>query len=222
MGSRSLMHAIQLQGETCYLLPEKALFRPEHDTLYIADTHFGKATTFRRHALYVPEGSTADDLTRLSQALISTQARRLVILGDLLHAPEGRDPKMLAGVTRWRDQHPDLEIVLVRGNHDRGAGDPPSDWRITSVAAPYPDAPFILQHQPQPHPSGYVLAGHLHPAVELAGKGKQVLRLPCFWIRPQVMILPAFTSFTGRQPIKPTASDQIFVIAEQKVIPIAR
>jgi len=216
------MIEIKLQGETCYLLPEKALFRPQVQTLYIADTHFGKATTFRHHALYVPEGSTVDDLKRLSQALSSTQAQCLVILGDLLHAVEGRDARLLEQLTRWRDQHPDLAITLVRGNHDRGAGDPPPEWNITCVEAPYQDTPFVLHHKPNISPDGYTLAGHLHPAVELAGKGKQILRLPCFWIRKQILVLPAFTTFTGRQPIKPTPGDQIYVIAEGKVLPVSR
>ena len=37
---------------------------------------------------------------------------------------------------RWRALRAELEIMLVRGNHDRHAGDPPDDLRINCVNAP--------------------------------------------------------------------------------------
>jgi hypothetical protein len=38
---------IVLAGETLRLLPDKALYWPRQQTLFIADAHFGKVAAFR-------------------------------------------------------------------------------------------------------------------------------------------------------------------------------
>lgn len=64
------------------------------------------------------------------------------------------------------------------------------------------------QHGTPPEP--YTLSGHLHPGITLSGKGRQRLRLPCFWFGAQTGILPAFGAFTGLADIQPRQGDQIF------------
>ena len=59
------------------------------------------------------------------------------------------------------------------------------------------EAPFVLAHHPEPSASGYVLAGHLHPGVRLAGPGDLRATLPCFWFADRVGVLPVCGEFTG-------------------------
>jgi uncharacterized protein len=209
-----------LAGEAVTLLPEKAIYWPGERTLFVADVHWGKAAAFRALSVPVPGGTTTADLERLSRALDRTQAERLVVLGDLLHARAGRQPETLAAISAWRNGRPELSILLVRGNHDESAGDPPVDWRIEVVDEPYLIQPFALRHYPDPSDLGYVLAGHVHPAAYLSGRGGQGLRLPCFLCGPQVAILPAFSSFAGAKVVQPTSADSLYVVAEDEVIPI--
>jgi uncharacterized protein len=161
---------IELMGESFILMPEGAVYLPQRATLLVADTHWGKTATFRARAIPIPEGSLLDDLARLSRALIRSGARRLVVLGDLLHARAGRDEHTLNLISGWRAGHPALEMILVRGNHDRSAGDPPKEWQIQVVDEPLPMPPFLFQHTPIAGQPGYVIAGHLHPGVELRGE----------------------------------------------------
>ena len=123
-------HACTIVGVPVVMMPERALYLPEEETLLVADVHWGKAASFRASHIPMPTGSTAADLARLSQALLHSGARRLVVLGDLLHARSGRQPGTLAAVSAWRERHADIEMVLVRGNHDMHAGDPPAELRI--------------------------------------------------------------------------------------------
>jgi uncharacterized protein len=211
---------IEWMDEPFILMPEGAVYLPHRDTLLVADTHWGKTATFRARAIPIPEGSLLDDLARLSRALIRSGARRLVVLGDLLHARAGRDEHTLALISGWRAGHPELEMILVRGNHDRSAGDPPAEWRMQVVDEPLVVPPFLFQHTPRPDPLGFVIAGHLHPGVELRGRGGQRLKLPCFWFGPEMAVMPAFGSFTGLFLVQPRAGDQIFVIAEGRVIQV--
>lgn len=210
---------VRLGGEDVVLLVERALFWPRAGTLVVADLHWGKAATFRAAGIPVPVGATSDDLARLDAALFRTCARRLVVLGDLFHAKAGRIASLtLAELRRWRALRDELEIMLVRGNHDRHAGDPPDDLRINCVNAPAFVPPFVLRHEPAASPEGYTLAGHLHPGIVLAGPALQRERLPCFWLTPAGAVLPAFGSFTGSASVVPGPEDRIFVVADEEVI----
>lgn len=213
---------VRLAGERVLLLVERALFWPRAGTLVAADFHWGKAAAFRAAGIPIPVGATSDDLSRLDSALERTCARRLVVLGDLFHARAGRiATQTLAELRRWRGLHPELEVMLVRGNHDRHAGDPPDDLRINCVNAPAFVPPFILRHEPAGSSEGYTLAGHLHPGVVLAGAGLQRERLPCFWLSPSTAVLPAFGSFTGHSPIGAEPGDRVYVIADEDVVRVA-
>jgi uncharacterized protein len=212
---------VRLGGELVRLLPERALFWPRAATLVAADFHWGKGATFRAAGIPIPVGGTGDDLARLDAALGRTCARRLVILGDLFHARAGRIAgQTLAELRRWRARQPELEMMLVRGNHDRHAGDPPEDLRINCVNAPAFVPPFVLRHEPSASAEGYTLAGHLHPGVVLTGPGLLRERLPCFWLTPTTAVLPAFGSFTGLAPVPAEPGDHVFVIADHEVVQV--
>jgi DNA ligase-associated metallophosphoesterase len=212
---------LTLAGEDVRLLPERALFWQRACTLVVADVHWGKAATFRAAGIPIPGGTTGEDLARLDSALYRTGARRLVVLGDLFHAKAGRvATRTLAALRQWRERCSRLEIQLVRGNHDRHAGDPPDDLRINCVNAPAFLPPFVLRHEPRESTEGYTLAGHLHPGLVVSGPALQRERLPCFLLRPALAVLPAFGSFTGMASVIPTPGDHAFVVADGEVLEI--
>jgi uncharacterized protein len=186
----------------------------------VADTHWGKAATLRAAAIPIPGGTTTADLQRLSATILSTGARSVTLLGDVIHARSGRAPRTLAAVAAWRECHADLDITLVRGNHDRQAGDPPASLGIRCVEAPLVVPPFVFQHFPAPSPDGYVFAGHTHPAVSLRGMAAERITVPCFHFTTGYATLPAFGSLTGNAIIHPEPGDRIYAIAGPEVIPV--
>ena len=213
--------AVEIAGETFILLPERAAYWTRTRTLLLADPHFGKAAAFRAAGIPVPSGATAEGLARLDAALTRTGARRIVCLGDFLHAREGRAPGTMHALEEWRRQHAELELMLVRGNHDRRAGDPPLELGISCVSSPHYETPFVFAHHPAYSSDGYVLAGHLHPGVRLSGPGRQHARLACFWLGPTVGVLPAFGDFTGLADVEPEEGDRVFVVVEQQVTEVS-
>ena len=212
--------SIEVCGERLVLLPERAVFWERAATLLVADAHWGKAATFRASGIPVPRGTTVDGLARLDAMLERTDARRIVFLGDYLHARQGRSPTTLQALAEWRAQHPDIEQVLVRGNHDQHAGDPPPELGLTCVDPPLVEPPFALAHHPHPVAGSYTLAGHMHPGVHLVGRGRQRERLPCFWFGAGVAIFPAFGDFTGMAavPLEPTG--RVFVVTGAEVVEV--
>ncbi|WP_202396728.1 ligase-associated DNA damage response endonuclease PdeM [Delftia sp. CH05] len=215
-----------LAGEPVHLLAQHALWWPAQGTLFIADLHLGKAATFRARGIPVPAGTTQGNLERLSALLLGLPVRRLVVLGDFLHAAEARNPAVLAALARWRSRHAAVELVLVRGNHDSHAGDPPPALGFAIVDEPWHLGPFAACHHPQPPTQDlqaqqarpwHVLAGHVHPAIVLRGTGRDNLRLPCFAVHAGFTLLPAFGLFTGMASLPPEPGRQLFAVGADRV-----
>lgn len=209
--------SIQLAGAELWLLAEKVVYYPAQRALLIADAHFGKAAAYRKLGQPVPHGTTDDNLQRLDNLLAGYDCEHLIFLGDFLHAPESHAAGTLSAIQAWRERHRSLVITLIRGNHDKRAGDPPAGLRIRVVPEPLLLGPFALQHEPDPHPTHYVLAGHVHPAYRLFGKGRQRLRLPCFYLQSHMGLLPAFGAFTGGMNIDRADDSRVFVVGEGAV-----
>jgi uncharacterized protein len=209
----------EVAGERLLLLAEKAAFWPRARALFIADFHLGKAATFRHAGIPLPVGTTSENLVRLGSAVDRTQAAQVVFLGDFLHAKDGRAARTLEQFNEWRGARGDLELTLVRGNHDTRAGDPPESFGMRCIDPGSALGPFVLNHEPGAVRGGYALAGHIHPAVRLHGEGDS-LRLPCFWFGARYGVLPAFGAFTGNAEVRPRAGDQVFVIADHEVLKV--
>ncbi len=215
-----MSHHLSLAGADVELRADRALFIRASRTLIVADLHWGKAAAFRALGVPVPHGTTRTGLDRLDAAITDSGAEQLLILGDLLHARAGMQAGMIDALDRWRATRRQLAITLVRGNHDYHAGDPPASLHIMSVDAPLLLGPFALHHHPCDDASGYVLAGHVHPVVQLRGRGRQKLTLPCFAFGARGGLLPAFGEFTGGGVIDQRDYARTFVIADDTVVPL--
>nr|WP_229428281.1 ligase-associated DNA damage response endonuclease PdeM [Massilia soli] len=203
-------------GELLLLLAQKALYWPSQKTLIIADIHFGKAASFRAQGIPVPRGTTTQNLLALDELIAAHEVNRIVFLGDFLHARAAHASATLERMLEWRRQHPALALTLVRGNHDRHAGDPAASLGIEMVDEPYTLAPFSFCHHPDLDTPGYALAGHIHPVFVLSTRFES-LRLPCFVVGTKRMIVPSFGAFTGGFAIAPEAGDRIFVTSGDAV-----
>ncbi len=201
------------------LLPERGLFWPEAGLLAVADLHWGKPESFQQHGIPLPTGVLEDDLARLSRALRTTGARRLLLVGDLVHSRRGITPAVAERITAWRAGH-DVEMVLVRGNHDRHLKTLPPEWRMDVQEQHTDEGPFRFAHHPEPATGRYIWAGHLHPVLRL-NHGADRLRLPCFHLGPAVGILPAFSAFTGGADMRRRPGERVFVIADEAVVEVS-
>lgn len=211
---------IEVAGETLTLLCERAVWWARARTLLVADPHFGKAATFRANAIPVPRGTTTEGLARLDQVIGRTGATRIIFLGDYLHAREGRSPETFRVLADWHLANPWLKLVLVRGNHDRRAGDPPGELGLRCVDAPLIESPFVFAHHPASSADGYVLAGHLHPGAPLSGRGGMRARVPCFWFGQDYGVLPAYGDFTGLADVDAQPGDRVIAVAEGALVEV--
>ncbi|WP_306396526.1 ligase-associated DNA damage response endonuclease PdeM [Telluria beijingensis] len=207
---------VQVAGESLLLLPEKAIYWPRERMLIVADIHFGKAAAFRALGVPVPRGTTSENLAGLDALVATHGARQVVFLGDFLHARAAHASSTQLAMLAWRQRHPGLALMLVRGNHDLHAGDPAAALGIALVDEPHAIGPFAFCHHPGVDAPGYGLAGHVHPVYVLATRF-DALRLPCFVVGSQGLILPSFGSFTGGHAVKPGPGDHIYVTSGDAV-----
>ena len=214
------MVEIDVAGARLRLLGQRAACLVDEATLLVADAHIGKAASFRRLGVPVPRGTTTQTLQRLSQAIEASGARRVVFLGDMLHSAHAHAPATMQALAAWRMAHASLELCLVRGNHDERAGDPPAVLGVQAVDEPLRLGGLALCHHPRPLTGAYVLAGHLHPCVVVAGRAHQRLRLPCFHFGDRVGVLPAFGAFTGMHALRPGAGERVYVVVDDGVRPL--
>jgi uncharacterized protein len=209
-------------GEKLILLAERAVFWPAKKALFVADFHLGKAASFRRAGIPLPSGTTGDNVRRLGAAIDKTGAKEVVFLGDFLHSAQGRTVGTLSRFGAWRDSRKSVSLTLVRGNHDKNAGDPPDAWNVRCIEAGERVGSFVRNHEPgAARGGGYALSGHIHPAVRMSAAGERSVRLPCFWFGARCGVLPAFGAFTGSAEVLPRRGDQVYVIAEEEVLRVA-
>jgi DNA ligase-associated metallophosphoesterase len=173
--------------------------------LIVADLHFEKGSSYARRGQMLPPYDTRDTLTRLEAEVAATDPAMLIFLGDSFHdgKAEGRldadDSRRIAGLASGR------RLVWVVGNHDAdGPKALPGD-----VADELTFETLTLRHEPQPGVQPGELAGHLHPAARVMGRGRTVRRR-CFVSDGLRVVLPAFGAYAGGLNVRDRAFHGMF------------
>ena len=184
--------SIELGGHGFIADCSGALYWPAERTLIVADMHLEKGSAFAERGRMLPPYDTRETLQRLGDVIQRFQPARVVALGDSLHdrgAETRIDPVdliLLAGAQKGR------AWLWIRGNHDPEIGRAFGGQVLDFVEI----GGVRLQHEPAPGITGAEIAGHLHPAARLVGRGATVRRR-CFVGDGQRLVMPAFGAFTG-------------------------
>lgn len=210
---------IELCGETLELHADRALYWPRRRTLIVADVHLGKGAAFRRAGIAVPSGDTRRDLERLDVLIAMFAPERLLVLGDLFHAPLQQSENWFGDVDAFRARHASLALEVLRGNHDRALHRVPPGWRIDWHEGARHEPPFVFAHEPSDDSRGYGMAGHLHPVLKMRSSMDR-LRMPVFWLRERHAVLPSFGGFTGGYGITRQTGERIYAVGPDGVMEI--
>ncbi|HRG38265.1 MAG TPA: ligase-associated DNA damage response endonuclease PdeM [Bacteroidia bacterium] len=210
---------LQLGKDTYQLLNDRAIFRKRDETLILADLHLGKAQHFRKHGIYMPQQSAEKDYERLTELIENVQPKRIILLGDLFHSSINHEWIMFCNVL---NMFKTTEFILVLGNHDILEKQHYQQVHLTVVKEQLVEDGVIFSHHPLKEiPTGsFCIAGHMHPGVVLYGKGKQTIKLPCFHLRKNQFVLPAFGSLTGLYLIERQKEDRVFGITTNIVMEV--
>lgn len=206
--------------QTLWVAKERGLYWEEEKTLIIADLHLGKSGHFRKEGIAIPQQVYKADLQRLVHLLYQYKAERLIIAGDLTHSKANKELDLFI---RWRKDFPLLTIDLVKGNHDILLDDWYSEAGIRVSNTLLKAGPFQFIHDLDTYPEWnekdiYTFTGHMHPAVQVRGQGRQSLRFPCFYFTQNYCVLPAFSQFTGTFAVTPKKGDWVYAITPSGII----
>ncbi len=214
-GVKSLL----VNGRKVILLPEKALFLEEERALILADPHLGKTAHFRKSGIPIPSGADGTNYQVLNTLIDNYPIDTVYILGDLFHSDQNHEWHFFK---QWLKHYPRLTFNLIRGNHDILPNESYKQAGLRVFDDPPSIGAFWLTHKPFESPEdGFInLSGHIHPGIQLRGKGRQSLKLPCFYYTTNKIILPAFGSFTGTSPVTLKSDDRVFAVAEERVFEV--
>lgn len=208
---------IDIDQNQFYLLHQKAVFWKEKATLLIGDLHLGKITYFREAGIAAPSSAYENNFARLSELMVENNPVRIIFLGDLFHNRYNLEWERFV---KWRKDHPRVEIKMILGNHDILPRYLFEENEI-EVYNEYREEKFQFVHQPvQSEVDYFSFCGHIHPVYCLRSPAKQSIKLPCFVVDVNQMILPSFGIFTGGFEMESFNTRRIFVIAEDKVLPV--
>lgn len=214
-----MVKEVTIFDETLELWPQKAVKWKKKNVLFIADLHLGKINHFRKSGFPVPSKANDRNLELLIDLLHWTRPERVICLGDLFHSHYNPEWEVFGEVVR---HFSNISFELVLGNHDIMSKLQYQRKSILLHETLRLD-PFIFTHHPltDVEMECYNIAGHVHPGVNLKGKGRQSLTLPCFHFGACSAVLPAFGMFTGLARIHPRKDDKVFVIVEEKILDVS-
>ncbi len=204
---------VKIQNQTFVLHYSGAIFWKERSILLISDVHLGKVAHFRKYGAAIPAQATLENFSHLDEVLAFFKPEQLFFLGDLFHSYLNKEWHLFES---WVIRNA-LPMTLIAGNHDIISPLKFEQLNIKVVHEVCLEG-FLLTHHPEERSGFFNFSGHIHPAIRLKGKGKQSLRLACFFKREHQLILPAFGAFTGSHVLKPKRTDQIYAITKNEVI----
>ncbi|MBL0314694.1 MAG: ligase-associated DNA damage response endonuclease PdeM [Flavobacteriales bacterium] len=210
--------SILVHQEEFLLHPLRFVFRPKDKSLICADIHIGKGSHFRKNGIAIPRLVNKNNFWNLAAAFELFEPDHFVVLGDMVHSSENEE---WSDMSDFLDNYPGMSRTLIRGNHEiehdrlyeKMGFDVSSSFRKDGFA-------FIHDEADRQEDDAFTFSGHIHPAVSLYGQGRQHLKVACFWLKPDGLVLPAFGTFTGSAAIRPKKSDRIFAVTDQTIIEI--
>ena len=199
------MKEIIIFNDHFYLHKTGAFFWKEKATLLLADIHLGKVEHFRKRGIPVPRKVQGVFYEKISRLKNSLNFSRVIFLGDLFHSSLNNEWFLFENWVKKSS----LKIILIKGNHDII---PKYKFKQIGIES-YGDLKIE---------KFFVFSGHIHPGVKLIGKGRQLMKLPCFIYNKEQIILPSFGGFTGMHFPKIKNTDKVFVITKREIIEVKK
>ena len=200
-----------------------ALYLPQSRTLVVSDLHLEKASSFAKRGTFLPPYDTAATLVLLAALIFKRNPKRVISLGDSFHDSDGYGRLAEPERARLTSLQRGVEWIWISGNHDPAlpeniGGDIVDELRADGLT---------FRHAPGLGASREV-AGHLHPAAKVRGRGRSV-RCRAFATDGMRVVLPAFGILAGGlnvldaafAPLFSAAFSRAVLIGNGKLFPIA-
>ncbi|WP_449387312.1 ligase-associated DNA damage response endonuclease PdeM [Chryseobacterium lineare] len=208
--------SINVQQETFTLTNQRALFWEEQKALILSDLHIGKTAHFRKNGIALANQIMKNDLERLSILIEYFKPEKFIVVGDLLHAGDNSDVDEFC---EWRNQYNDLQFHLIEGNHDRISKKLESKLCLNFKSESLEIDDFMLIHDFEKKHRKFQITGHIHPGFVINSPVKKI-KLPCFVVTENQLLLPAFSEFTGLDTKNLPQKGRFYVFTDAEIYEI--
>lgn len=193
-------------GNDLLLNNQRSIYWQAQNALIFSDLHSGKSAHFRKHGMAIPSYLHYSDLERLQFLIQHYQPKKIIIVGDLVHAATNKE---VIDFKRLTSTFSTIDFHLIKGNHDRISEKLIKDLGIASVTENLVIDTIQFVHEPNSNNNIPTISGHIHPGIQIPLLKNSRKNLPCFVVQSSQIILPAFSKFTGLD-IKTTFKDANF------------
>jgi DNA ligase-associated metallophosphoesterase len=193
-------------GNDLLLNNQRSIYWQAQNALIFSDLHSGKSAHFRKHGMAIPSYLHYSDLERLQFLIQHYQPKKIIIVGDLVHAAGNKE---VIDFKRLTSTFSTIDFHLIKGNHDRISEKLIKDLGIASVTENLVIDTIQFVHEPNSNNNIPTISGHIHPGIQIPLLKNSRKNLPCFVVQSSQIILPAFSKFTGLD-IKTTFKDANF------------
>ncbi len=194
-----------------WLDARRAVWLAEYRTLAVADLHLGYAWAHRATGQMLPIGVHDDTLDRLAVLIADYAPERVALLGDIVHQAVPVAPLEAELMRLQNEIGATTALHWLAGNHDRRLGKMLTKLGGNIVlerelalgphrlahgdACTENEAPACLAAVRAE--GGRWFIGHEHPAISLGDGVATRVRCPCFFVAPELVVLPAFSSWAA-------------------------
>lgn len=189
-----ITHSISFANQDLVLTNKRCIYWPAQSLLILSDLHLGKAAHFRKNGIPIPTTVNEADLKVLNHLILYFQPKKVVFVGDLIHSKSNNEVFLFKD---FISKHSQVEFLLIKGNHDRLSAAFLQELGISKVVDFLQIGKILFSHIPITNTKQAVICGHIHPGIRIILPNKKALRLPCFVVAQNQIILPAFSLFTG-------------------------
>ncbi len=208
-------HKLNIQSQTFYLNPYKAIYWKEQSSLILSDLHLGKAGHFRKNGIPISSRVHENDFLRLKKLISFYNPVKIIIVGDLFHSSFNSEWQIFEAFVR---SYPQIDFFLIKGNHD--VLEDNIYLKTLHCFESFEVGPFCFVHKPEKLPNGlFSICGHIHPSILIKAQGRQNLKISCFYFTDKYAVLPSFGNFTGNYKISFKLGDLVYLIVDDQVVP---
>lgn len=175
------------------LLPEMAVLLKK--TAVIADVHFGIENAMQKSGIAVPRMQVMDVIKRARELVERYDVEKLVIAGDFKHEFGENLPYEWDDVRSFLNSL-DVEIAVVRGNHDNFLSAILSEYSIELKERETVEG-YTVVHGHEDCEDEKIIMGHEHPTIKIRVRGASY-SFPCFLVADRSkIVLPAFSKLVA-------------------------
>jgi len=173
-----------------------------------SDLHIGYEGVLKMEGAMIPKYQKKIIKKRIEEIMKRYNPEKIVIDGDFKHEfgknlrQEWNEVSELLGFLVKK-----TEVIIVRGNHDNFIKTIAKKFSVRVVDEyEYGNVKFVHGHKEEY--AEKMIIGHEHPSLWLRDKVGAIVRLPCFLVSEELIVLPAMSPLASGTDVSSASKDE--------------